>query len=695
MVSTAFQARGYTDDQQAYDGLLVDWMEWVPDLQWPTSVQTYHMMRADPQIKAVLEAIGLPIRRALKALDPAGCRPEVVQHCADNLGLPILEKDDEPGPARRKGFRFDDHLRLALLRDVYGHYGFELEAENRDGRTWLTGAYERLPHTIRAINTEDRTGELVSVEQHGKGSAGGNQAPIPREHLAWYVREREGSAWQGRSLLRPAYGPWLLKHEMWRVHATANRRNGAGIPVAEALPGTTPSPDQIADAAKLAQQAKVGDQGGAAAPPGFALRFKGVEGGTVDTVAFIRYLDQQISRMALAGMLDLGETPNGSRALGAEFVDLFLLSIQAEAEEIAYTFTQDVVARIVEWNWGPDEEVPCLVIGDVGSDRQVTAESLQMLISSGAITGDPALEAYVRREWHLPERDEPPTPPPAATPPAPGEAPPQSLDGMPPEMRQQAQRVQQVAAAQGEVKLRRQPTALEAASGVDHVRIQRQWADRLDELLATWGGVTEGQRAALRAAIDRAEEDGDQTALLDIQVPAGAAEDALLAAMVQAAEDAAAQARADMIKVGRVPPRTAGPDRDELGRTAQTVAGMLAGGMVAFAGREALRRWGTGNLGAQVDEAVTGLTGRALRDNLGYALTAAQRAGRYAVLDKADTEGFVASEVLDANACEACVAVDGTQYPTLEAAAADYPAGGYVDCEAGLRCRGVVMPVWE
>lgn len=54
-----------------------------------------------------------------------------------------------------------------------------------------------------------------------------------------------------------------------------------------------------------------------------------------------------------------------------------------------------------------------------------------------------------------------------------------------------------------------------------------------------------------------------------------------------------------------------------------------------------------------------------------------------------------ASELLDRNTCPACYGVDGKEYATVEDSLEDYPAGGYVDCDGGPRCRGTRVFVWE
>ena len=66
-----------------------------------------------------------------------------------------------------------------------------------------------------------------------------------------------------------------------------------------------------------------------------------------DPLPFINYLDQQMSRAALAGVVDLGNTSNGSRALGDTFVDLLMLSLQAVADDVADVWTADVAADLI------------------------------------------------------------------------------------------------------------------------------------------------------------------------------------------------------------------------------------------------------------------------------------------------------------------------------------------------------------
>jgi hypothetical protein len=100
------------------------------------------------------------------------------------------------------------------------------------------------------------------------------------------------------------------------------------------------------------------------------------------------------------------------------------------------------------------------------------------------------------------------------------------------------------------------------------------------------------------------------------------------------------------------------------------------------------------DVGAFLDD----LSTRNLRDHLGGALTAAQNAGRVAVLQaapaSAGTAQYVASEILDTNTCPKCKDEDGHKFDSLAAAEGAYPSGGYLHCEGDLRCRGTVVAVW-
>jgi hypothetical protein len=391
---------GYVE-QEAFEGILMDALERVAEVTWPHSVRTYTQMRRDPKLAAVESGYALQLRRAQWQVDGADCRPEVVQMVADDLGIPV-KGADKHGAARTRGVSWNDHLRAALTMLPYGHAGFELQAKfDADKRARLVGLWERPQHTITTMHADPKTGEFAGISQEaGKGPF--DRPDLKASRLAWYTHRREGTAWWGSSLLRPAFAPWLFKREMMRAVATANRRFAMGIPTVEWAPNATPTPQQFSEAQQAITAARVGDQSGVTMPPGAMMKLVGLSGGTPDTLAFIQWLDQQMSTSALMGHLDLGQTQTGSRALGESFIDSWTLALETDGEEVADVATRQIAARIVGWNWDADEPVPRVTVSGIGSRREVTAQSLQLLLTSGALSADPGLEEWVRREYRLP-----------------------------------------------------------------------------------------------------------------------------------------------------------------------------------------------------------------------------------------------------------------------------------------------------
>lgn len=721
--------QGFADEVgYAYSGgyaELVDaLLEYVPDLLWPYSVKTFAKMRVDPQIGSSLKAYTLPIRRAQWAIDGAGCNPKNTQECADQLGLPILGKPPSKSSARRSKIVWGQHLRLALLSLPFGHMAFERTYDiGPGGRARIATLEERMPQSISQIKLTAR-GDLDAIIQKSPNTLQAETPPIGRDALVWYAHEKEGSAWTGRSLIRAAYAPWLIKHELWRVHATSARRFGMGVPSVEAPQGATPQ--QVLEAQRLASSVRVGDQSGAGLPPGFKLLLTGVTGSLPDTLAFIRYLDEQIVKNTLTGLLDLGTTATGSRALGDTFLDLFMLALQAIADDIAEQATEQLIVPLINLNWGEDEPAPRIVCADVRSDQEVTADTLKLLLDSGALGTDPALEEYVRTRWKLPERSEPRQQPPVMVP-TPGLLLPgadgsrvgttDSAVGVPgpsspgndtsPISPTSSTSLTQpaagapAAASAGHVHasggLRRNLTEVEAAAKTDFNAIDAAWQSALDMLEADFGPITADQKNQIVEQVRKLADAGDMTGLAAMQVDSSAAAETILAAMELAAEDALRGCLKEGIDQGVR--ATADPkiDSEKMLSVSETIAALAAGGLVAYAARVALQNWATGtdSVVNAVRTGIDGLTGSSLRDNLGAALSAAQNTGREAAFVAMPQANYYASEVLDTNTCPACQTVDGQPYADWSAAQEAYATGGYVGCLGGLRCRGIVVAVWQ
>jgi hypothetical protein len=701
--------QGYVDPyalgDSRYSSLYMDLLEHVPDLTFPLSIPVYARMRKDPKLAAIEAGWVLNLLRAQWQLDPAGCRDEVVKAVADGLGIPVMG-DDEPGPARLRGVSWGDHLRAALRMIPFGFSPFEIQADTSSGQAKLAGLWERPPWTIWNIRVDGKTGLLTGADQN---AVVGDVPELPAQNLAWYVRGREGANWAGQSLFRASYASWLIKEEVRRHYGAANVRWSMGVPVMEALPGTNPTPQQMAEAQQMASAARGGITAGAASPPGFTLKIAGITGSLPDSQSFLQWLDQQMSASALLGVLDLGQTATGSRALGDTFLDVFHLALEAEATMVADTATRQIAARIVDWNYGEDEPVPQVVVSGVGSQRETTAESLNLLLSSGALGADPALEAWVRREYKLPDRD----------PKSPFEvkAPKGQFMQVPggESVAADGEAAKQIAASKGRSRARRtpsQPTLFDdgdgevhaaAAEDPDAVLLQQQWEQERQALLAQWPATAQPMVDELSAQAQTAVKSGDLGALGGLAVSAGViaalaapltgsgTKLAKLAAAGVVAEAAGAHVSLDV-------PADAGAER--VRQTADAVAQIIARGYASGAAKASLQLAGADPADVKAEVArqladlgtsKNGLVG----DNISALLSASQFAGRLAVLEQHPAKLYVATEVNDPNECVNCRKVDGREYQTLRQALTDYPGGGhYRECLGRGRCRGDPKPIF-
>jgi len=385
--------------------------EQTPELRWPLSIFVYdRMARQDAQVQSVLRAVTLPLRRTPWSIEAGAASDEVTQFVAKNLGLPVSGKPPVPSPRTRDRFSWSKHLAQALLMLRYGHMFFEqVYRIGDDGRAYLRKLAPRMPQTLMAINV-DRDGGLASIQQYGTLDGSAKDVTIPVTRLVGYIHEQEGGNWLGQSLLRPAYKHWLIKDRMLRVQAQTNERNGMGIPVYT----TTPNGLDLDAGKKIATEIRAGDSSGAAIPNGAQLELKGVTGSLPNAQTAIDYHDQQIGRSVLAHFLNLG-TQTGSWALGSTFADFFSMSLQTVGQDVRDIGQQHVVEDLVDINFGPDEPAPQLTFQEIGSRHAVTAEAIALLVNSGVLLREPALERYIRETYGIPEKEPLPGQPPADT----------------------------------------------------------------------------------------------------------------------------------------------------------------------------------------------------------------------------------------------------------------------------------------
>lgn len=392
--------------------------EKVPELRWPAAYSVYDDMMRSPQVAGVFSSVVQTILGTGWRLDGTGCRPDITQHCARDLSLPIVGVNDQDDhthlPAEDK-FSWDEHVETVADEYLrYGHSIYEQKAvggpTGPDGLWHLGKLGWRSGRTITRYNVA-RDGGLISLEQSPLATPGiitskVKATPLPVSRVVVYVRNRRGGNWRGESLLRPGYGPWMLSTRAQRIELILGERAGSPLVVYEAAQGET----DLSQGKKIATEVRVGLRSGAAIGHGAKLTQKGIDGTLPDLDKVIRRHDERIAGSMLANFLNLGsQSGTGSYALGSTFFNAFILALQKIAKDIARTGSRHVVADLVAWNW-PGERAPRIVFDEIGARRDALVQALATLVQAGVLTADQDLEEFVRAAIGIPAKGGNPQP---------------------------------------------------------------------------------------------------------------------------------------------------------------------------------------------------------------------------------------------------------------------------------------------
>lgn len=244
---------------------------------------------------------------------------------------------------------------------------------------------------------------------------------------------------------------------------------------------------------------------------------------------------------------------------------------------------------------------------------------------------------------------------------------------------------------------------VQAAGGdTDAERIQTQWDTAKARLLRRWPKLAGPMVEELARQAEAAVAAGDLVLLGELQVSAGVVS-AVAVPLRQSGTDLAAEAAAGVVEeaaaqdVDIVVPVEPGAGR--IVQHADAVARIIAAGYASGAGRIALQLSGAGpqDVRDEVERhlADLGVSVKGLvSDNIGGLLSAAQHAGRLAVLEQHPVRAVIAVETNDKSRCQPCAEAANRRYPTLATALKDYPVSGNRSCFGRGRCRGFLRAEW-
>lgn len=358
------------------------WDEFLAKLQGQNGAKVYREMADnDPIVGAVLFAIGMLVRSAEFKFQPA-----------DESSRSIEYRD------RIQGALFDDmdHTWSEFMAEVMSMltFGYALHeivwkvcrGATRDRRTkskfddglmMPRKLAPRAQETVWRWLYEDETAqELVGFEQFNYT---GPNALVPLDRCLHFRTQALKDNPEGRSVLRPAYIPYLRKKTMEEAEGRVALRS-AGIVVID-LPEEYFDPNEDEDIlAMMATFRAMGkslaqDRQGSAMLPSkrdehgnrlFDIRYVTADNRQATEIGkIIDRLDKRIAMSVLADFILLGQDGTGSYALSTDKTDLFGQAVATFLTNITDTINRKLLPQISDFNSLDPKYMPKLVHGPV------------------------------------------------------------------------------------------------------------------------------------------------------------------------------------------------------------------------------------------------------------------------------------------------------------------------------------------
>jgi hypothetical protein len=362
--------------------------EYNTDLADLQGIKIYdEMRRSDGTVRATIQAITLPVRRAHWYIEPAG---------DDNESKQVAEFV-EHALFDWQTITWDDFLRHALLMLPFGVMVFEkVFALNEEGKIVWHKLAPRLPKSIQ--RWEMANGQ-PGIQQR---TSDGKLVDIPREKLCIFVNEMEGDNWWGTSILRAPYKHWFMKNQFYKIDAIAFERQGLGVPRVKYPQGSTDK--EIKDAEESLKRLRAHEEAYISIPEGWEVDFMEMGAkSTRDPATSIAHHNREIAKSVLAQFLELGATETGSRALSEDHSRLFMLSLEAVANTIKDVFNKYAIPQLINLNFSV-KEYPTLEYADIRDiDAEKLANAYNTLTLAGGLKATESDERYFRELMDLPE----------------------------------------------------------------------------------------------------------------------------------------------------------------------------------------------------------------------------------------------------------------------------------------------------
>lgn len=262
----------------------------------------------------------------------------------------------------------------------------------------------RSPRTIHKWNLDPITKHLQSITQIAYGDET-VYVDIPAEFLSVFTIEKEGSNYEGISLIRPCYGSYIRKREYMKLNAIGIEKFAIPTPVAE-VPDSQLNGDQFENLKQVLSDFVGHESQFITHPVGWKVT---LVSNTYDPAKVEISIDNEDRRMTdafLCNFLSLGKTgAAGSYAMSNNLTDFFVSGLDYICDIIKEEFNRTIIPNSIKMNRGERTAYPKLICSGV-SDKagKELAETLKFLTDGKIIIADDDLEASIRKRYRFPKK---------------------------------------------------------------------------------------------------------------------------------------------------------------------------------------------------------------------------------------------------------------------------------------------------
>jgi len=372
--------------------------EFLPELRGKKAIRKYREMRDnDSTVGAVMYSVEQILRDVDLDVMPV-----------DDSDAAKVEADFVKSVLNDMDHTLDDHIAEALSFLSYGFGWFEVIYKRRvgptersdkkhskytDGRLGVKKIAARAPWTINKFDVDQKTGDVLGIEQSVGLMNGKNYIPLNKS-LYYRTTSINGDP-SGRSILRNAYTSYEYLNNLQAIEAIAVERELAGIPVAR-IPAEYLSGDAsvaqsgfVRDLQQILRDVKFNEQGYIVLPSDTYPDKDGAPSSTrlvdielmasngkrnIDINPIVSRYQHDIARSVLSEFLLLGSS-GGSYALSKSKTDLFLRALESYIQAIVDVLNKQLVERLWQLNGLNYDLMPTITAGDVAPHdlREVAA----------------------------------------------------------------------------------------------------------------------------------------------------------------------------------------------------------------------------------------------------------------------------------------------------------------------------------